>query len=74
MGVVVRHPITFYRDDYDVVDKILKQFYERGDVDSVTVEDYCIDGRRAVRFWLECGQDDLMAVRDELTNHGVELK
>lgn len=74
MGVVVRHPITIYRDDHDTVDKVLQQFYERGDVDSVTVEDYRLNGRPAVRLWLECGQDDLIAVQNELAKRCVEFE
>lgn len=73
MGVIVRHLITIDRDDQDAVDEILTQFYERGDIDSVTVEDQYIGGKRSLRLWIECGEDELMAVQNELTNHGVEF-
>lgn len=73
MSVVVRHPIFIDYADYDTVDEILTQFYQRGDLDSVTVETIYIADMRNVRMWLECGKDDLIAIQNELKNREVNF-
>jgi len=69
-----RHAITIDRNDQDTVDDILMQFYERGDIDSVTVGDLLICGERLIRLRIECDEDDLTAIQNELTNRGVEFR
>ena len=73
MGVVVEYAIVFNRNDYNIVDRILTQFYERGDIDSVTVDSVSPDGE-SIRVWIECSTDDFDAVRNELLNHDVEFE
>lgn len=71
MSVVVRYPVTIRNEDRDAVDEILTQFYQRGELDSVTVESIMIDCELKNKLWLECGMDDFIAIKNELNNRGV---
>ena len=66
-----KYVLAINKDEYDLANEVFTQFYERHDIDSITVEDHYFDGRWIVDVWVQCSTDDLMALKAELANRGI---
>lgn len=61
--------IAINREDYDRAEAILDKFYNRGDIDRITVEyrPKC----DPVLIGLECSTDDLIDIQTEMRAKGI---
>ena len=71
MGRFRKYSLAISECDQEIVDEILERYYEQGDIDSVTVESSYDSGKLLIRLWLECSEDDFIAIRNEMTERGV---
>ena len=68
MGKYCKRYLTVDKSDYDHANDILTKFYDRGDIDSITVESQ-VRGRY-VLIGIECSSDDYLLIAKEL---GIQL-
>lgn len=64
MGKYYKRYLTVEKKDYDHAHDILTKFYDRGDVDAITVTDN--PGDKCVLIGVECSSDDYLLIIEEL--------
>lgn len=68
MGKYRKLYLTVNKEDYEKAHDILEKFYNRGDIDSITIE--CQAKSEHVLIGVECSTDDYLLLAKEL---GIEL-
>ena len=61
--------IAVSREDYDLAEVVLDEFYNRGDIDRITVE--YRPKSDPVLIGLECSTDDLIDIQTEMRAKGI---
>lgn len=69
MGKFIKRYIAVSRKEYEEAHNILEQFYNRGDIDRITVEFRAKSD--PVLIGLECSTDDLLAIQKEMRISGI---
>lgn len=64
MGKYYKRYLTVDKNDYDHANDILTKFYDRGDIDSVTVESQACG--QHILIGVECSTDDYLLIAKEL--------
>ena len=64
-----RYWVTMRKDDYNKIEDILSDMYERGDIDSVR-EDWS-RGNGEIMLGVQCTSDDLLTMEKKFKNRGV---
>lgn len=66
-----KYCLSISGDDYNDAEAIIVRFYNRGDLDSVSVEHFAKDCKANV--WVQCSTDDLEALKNELRENGIAV-
>lgn len=64
-----RYWVTIRKDDYDKIEGVMSEMYERGDIDSVR-EDWG-RGNGEIMLGVQCTLDDLLTMEEKFKERGV---
>lgn len=64
-----RYWVTIRKDDYDKIEGVMSEMYERGDIDSVR-EDWS-RGNGEIMLGVQCTSDDLLTMEEKFKERGV---
>ena len=63
--------ITVPDEQFDSTHEIIDKFYERGDIERISVNHDVID--QTHQIWLECSTDDFEDIKKELRDKQIKL-
>lgn len=64
-----REYLTMSQHDFERAHDILDRYYNRGDIENISVENNVRDF--TVTIGLECSTDDLLALKEEFKENGI---
>lgn len=63
--------ITVTAEQFDSAHEIIDGFYERGDIERISVNQDVID--QTYQIWLECSTDDFESITQKLKDNQIKL-
>lgn len=66
-----KYCVTIKAEEYEAAYLIIELYYDRGDLDSVSVNYQSTD--HTYQVWLQCTTDDLEIIKQELRDNNITL-
>lgn len=63
--------ITVPAEQFDSVHNIIDEFYERGEIERISVNHDAVD--QTYQIWMECSTDDYESIKQKLQDNEIKL-